>query len=62
MGCVEGCSFNENITVPDTKVNFYAWKRMEVSSWVPSSWEVSSWEPLRMGRRMLEREEMEQQR
>lgn len=62
MGCAEGCSFNENITVPDTKVNFYAWKRMEVSSWVPSSWEVSFWEPHRMVRRMLEREEMEQQR
>ena len=25
MGCAEGCSFSENITVPDTKVNFYAW-------------------------------------
>ena len=22
MGCAEGCSFSENITVPDTKVNF----------------------------------------
>ncbi|XP_021565765.1 erythropoietin [Carlito syrichta] len=29
MGCAEGCSLNENITVPDTKVNFYTWKRME---------------------------------
>lgn len=41
MGCGEGCSFSENITVPDTKVNFYAWKRMEVSSFFPSSWRVS---------------------
>ncbi|KAM5228623.1 erythropoietin [Ctenodactylus gundi] len=30
MSCVEGCVLRENITVPDTKVNFYAWKRMEV--------------------------------
>ncbi|XP_055462647.1 erythropoietin [Psammomys obesus] len=30
MGCAEGPRLSENITVPDTKVNFYAWKRMEV--------------------------------
>lgn len=32
MGCAEGPRLSENITVPDTKVNFNAWKRMEVSS------------------------------
>ena len=32
MGCAEGPRLSENITVPDTKVNFNAWKRMEVRS------------------------------
>lgn len=45
MGCAQGCSFSENITVPDTKVNFYTWKRMDVSLFFPSSWGVSFWEP-----------------
>lgn len=62
MGCAESCSFSENITVPDTKVNFYAWKRMEVSSFFPFSWEVSFGEPHRVGRRMTVREKTEQQR
>ncbi|KAJ1067950.1 hypothetical protein K5549_020365, partial [Capra hircus] len=39
MGCAEGCSFNENITVPDTKVNFYAWKRMEVQQQALEVWQ-----------------------
>lgn len=30
MGCAEGPRLSENITVPDTKVNFNAWKKMEV--------------------------------
>lgn len=40
MGCAQGCSFSENITVPDTKVNFYTWKRMDVSLFFPSTWTV----------------------
>ncbi|TKC48759.1 hypothetical protein EI555_019579 [Monodon monoceros] len=39
MGCAEGCSFSENITVPDTKVNFYAWKRMEVQQQAVEVWQ-----------------------
>ncbi|KAG5195370.1 hypothetical protein JEQ12_012659 [Ovis aries] len=39
MGCAEGCSFSENITVPDTKVNFYAWKRMEVQQQALEVWQ-----------------------
>ncbi|XP_036267176.1 erythropoietin isoform X2 [Pipistrellus kuhlii] len=39
MGCAEGCSFAENITVPDTKVNFYAWKRMEVEQQALEVWQ-----------------------
>nr|XP_006219204.1 erythropoietin isoform X1 [Vicugna pacos] len=39
MGCAEGCSFSENITVPDTKVNFYAWKRMEVAQQAVEVWQ-----------------------
>ncbi|XP_036166871.1 erythropoietin [Myotis myotis] len=39
MGCAEGCSFSENITVPDTKVNFYAWKRMEVEQQALEVWQ-----------------------
>ncbi|XP_019485449.1 PREDICTED: erythropoietin [Hipposideros armiger] len=39
MGCEEGCSFSENITVPDTKVNFYAWKRMEVEQQAVEVWQ-----------------------
>ncbi|XP_048201498.1 erythropoietin, partial [Perognathus longimembris pacificus] len=31
MASVEDCGSIENITVPDTKVNFHVWKRMEVS-------------------------------
>ncbi|XP_045397429.1 erythropoietin isoform X2 [Lemur catta] len=39
MGCAEGCSLSENITVPDTKVNFYAWKRMEVGQQAVEVWQ-----------------------
>ncbi|XP_057384805.1 erythropoietin [Balaenoptera acutorostrata] len=39
MGCAEGCSFSENITVPDTKVNFHAWKRMEVQQQAVEVWQ-----------------------
>ncbi|XP_045675573.1 erythropoietin [Phyllostomus hastatus] len=39
MGCAEGCNFSENITVPDTKVNFYTWKRMEVEQQALEVWQ-----------------------
>ncbi|XP_007954083.1 erythropoietin [Orycteropus afer afer] len=39
MGCAEECSLSENITVPDTKVNFYAWNRMEVSQQAMEVWQ-----------------------
>ncbi|XP_028380439.2 erythropoietin [Phyllostomus discolor] len=39
MGCAEGCTFSENITVPDTKVNFYTWKRMEVEQQALEVWQ-----------------------
>ncbi|XP_049760196.1 erythropoietin [Elephas maximus indicus] len=39
MGCAEDCSLSENITVPDTKVNFYAWNRMEVSQQAMEVWQ-----------------------
>uniref|UniRef100_A0A8C3X095 Erythropoietin n=1 Tax=Catagonus wagneri TaxID=51154 RepID=A0A8C3X095_9CETA len=39
MGCAEGYSFSENITVPDTKVNFYAWKRTEVQQQAMEVWQ-----------------------
>uniref|UniRef100_H0Y1U0 Erythropoietin n=1 Tax=Otolemur garnettii TaxID=30611 RepID=H0Y1U0_OTOGA len=39
MGCAEVCSLSENITVPDTKVNFYTWKRMEVSQQAAEVWQ-----------------------
>uniref|UniRef100_A0A8C8Z1J6 Erythropoietin n=1 Tax=Prolemur simus TaxID=1328070 RepID=A0A8C8Z1J6_PROSS len=39
MGCAEGCNLSENITVPDTKVNFYAWKRMEVGQQAVEVWQ-----------------------
>ncbi|XP_076778379.1 erythropoietin isoform X2 [Arvicanthis niloticus] len=38
-GCVEGPRLSENITVPDTKVNFYAWKRMEVEEQAVEVWQ-----------------------
>nr|ACI13652.1 SP(Tob)-EPO(Agly)-ELP [synthetic construct] len=38
-GCAEHCSLNEKITVPDTKVNFYAWKRMEVGQQAVEVWQ-----------------------
>ncbi|KAM6156402.1 erythropoietin [Erethizon dorsatum] len=39
MSCTEGCSLGENITVPDTKVNFYAWKWMEVRQQAAEVWQ-----------------------
>ncbi|EHB00907.1 Erythropoietin [Heterocephalus glaber] len=39
MSCMESCSLGENITVPDTKVNFYAWKRMEVGQRAAEVWQ-----------------------
>ncbi|XP_021042910.1 erythropoietin isoform X2 [Mus pahari] len=39
MGCAEGPRLSENITVPDTKVNFYAWKRMEVEEQAVDVWQ-----------------------
>ncbi|XP_008578943.1 PREDICTED: erythropoietin isoform X1 [Galeopterus variegatus] len=39
MGCAEGCNLSENITVPDTKVNFYAWRRMEVGQQAIEVWQ-----------------------
>ncbi|XP_036028344.1 erythropoietin isoform X2 [Onychomys torridus] len=39
MGCAEGPRLTENITVPDTKVNFYAWKRMEVEEQAAEAWQ-----------------------
>lgn len=53
MGCAEGCSFSENITVPDTKVNFYTWKRMNVSLCF-SSLGISFWEADGVGGRMIQ--------
>ncbi|KAK7795885.1 hypothetical protein U0070_027045 [Myodes glareolus] len=39
MGCAEGPRLSENITVPDTKVNFNAWKRMEVEEQAVEVWQ-----------------------
>ncbi|XP_021088790.1 erythropoietin isoform X2 [Mesocricetus auratus] len=39
MGCAEGPRLSENITVPDTKVNFYAWKRMAVEEQAVEAWQ-----------------------
>nr|Q6H8T2.1 RecName: Full=Erythropoietin; Flags: Precursor [Nannospalax golani]CAG29397.1 erythropoietin precursor [Nannospalax golani] len=39
MGCAEGPRFNENFTVPDTKVNFYAWKTMGVEEQAVEVWQ-----------------------
>ncbi|XP_047390108.1 erythropoietin [Sciurus carolinensis] len=39
MGCADGCSLHENVTVPDTKVNFYAWRRMEVGQQAIEVWQ-----------------------
>ncbi|XP_021506382.1 erythropoietin isoform X2 [Meriones unguiculatus] len=38
-GCAEGPRLSENITVPDTKVNFYVWKRMEVEEQAAEVWQ-----------------------
>ncbi|XP_004706015.1 erythropoietin, partial [Echinops telfairi] len=37
--CAQDGSFSENITVPDTKVNFYTWNRMEVSQQASEVWQ-----------------------
>ncbi|KAL0605467.1 Erythropoietin [Plecturocebus cupreus] len=39
MSCAESCSLSENITVPDTKVNFYAWKKMEFGQQAVDVWQ-----------------------
>uniref|UniRef100_UPI001E1B6118 erythropoietin n=1 Tax=Jaculus jaculus TaxID=51337 RepID=UPI001E1B6118 len=39
MGCAQGPRLIENITVPDTKVNFHAWKRMEVGDQAIEVWQ-----------------------
>ncbi|XP_054549896.1 erythropoietin [Talpa occidentalis] len=39
MGCAEGCNFSENLTVPDTKVNFYSWKKMEIEQQAGEVWQ-----------------------
>ncbi|XP_069845461.1 erythropoietin [Dipodomys merriami] len=39
MASVEDCGPIENITVPDTKVNFYIWKRMEVGQQAVEVWQ-----------------------
>uniref|UniRef100_M3YWD4 Erythropoietin n=1 Tax=Mustela putorius furo TaxID=9669 RepID=M3YWD4_MUSPF len=39
VGWAQGCSFSENITVPDTKVNFYTWKRMDVGQQAVEVWQ-----------------------
>ncbi|XP_004691682.1 PREDICTED: erythropoietin [Condylura cristata] len=39
MGCAEGCTFSENLTVPDTKVNFYSWKKMEIEQQAGEVWQ-----------------------
>uniref|UniRef100_G1SNU6 Erythropoietin n=1 Tax=Oryctolagus cuniculus TaxID=9986 RepID=G1SNU6_RABIT len=39
MGCAEGCSLGENITVPDTKVNFHHWKKSEAGRHAVEVWQ-----------------------
>ncbi|XP_003470194.1 erythropoietin [Cavia porcellus] len=39
MSCTEGCSLGENITVPDTKVNFCAWEKMGVGQQAAEVWQ-----------------------
>ncbi|XP_028633707.1 erythropoietin isoform X2 [Grammomys surdaster] len=39
VSCAEGPRLSENITVPDTKVNFYAWRRMEVEEQAVEVWQ-----------------------
>ncbi|KAM4820737.1 erythropoietin [Thomomys bottae] len=39
MASAEDCGPIENITVPDTKVNFYMWKRMEVGQQAVEVWQ-----------------------
>ncbi|XP_038624171.1 erythropoietin [Tachyglossus aculeatus] len=38
-GCAEDCALSENITVPDTRVNFNTWKRMEVEQQAEDVWQ-----------------------
>ncbi|XP_004457236.1 erythropoietin [Dasypus novemcinctus] len=37
VGCAEG--LRDNLTVPDTKVNFYTWKRMELGQQAVEVWQ-----------------------
>ncbi|XP_049644133.1 erythropoietin [Suncus etruscus] len=39
MSFGEGCGLRENFTVPDTKVNFHAWKNMEVEQQAVEVWQ-----------------------
>ncbi|XP_040829755.1 erythropoietin [Ochotona curzoniae] len=39
MDCAAGCSFGENITVPDTKVNFHDWKKVEAGPHAVEVWQ-----------------------
>uniref|UniRef100_A0A4X2JV07 Erythropoietin n=2 Tax=Vombatus ursinus TaxID=29139 RepID=A0A4X2JV07_VOMUR len=36
---MEDCSLGENITVPDTRVNFHTWKKMEVGQKAGEVWQ-----------------------
>ncbi|XP_037671317.1 erythropoietin isoform X2 [Choloepus didactylus] len=38
-GYADSCGLSENITVPDPKVNFYTWKRMEVGQQALEVWQ-----------------------
>ncbi|XP_054992757.1 erythropoietin [Sorex araneus] len=39
MSFGESCGLSENFTVPDTKVNFHAWKKMEVEHQAVEVWQ-----------------------
>ncbi|XP_044531170.1 erythropoietin [Gracilinanus agilis] len=39
VACMEDCSLGENITVPDTRVNFHTWKKMEVGQKAEEVWQ-----------------------
>ncbi|XP_074121553.1 erythropoietin [Sminthopsis crassicaudata] len=39
VACLEDCSLGENITVPDTRVNFHTWKKMEVGQKAGEVWQ-----------------------
>ncbi|XP_074077107.1 erythropoietin [Macrotis lagotis] len=39
VACMEDCNLGENITVPDTRVNFHIWKNMEVRQKAGEVWQ-----------------------